>query len=182
MAAYSYRRYRYRSRGKSGNAGPVIAIAVFAALVASGGAKHPTAPKVHRSEAGVSVARAAPVTSGSEDAFIRATLADLGAPATQANVTSLASWFPHEFPAWPPMAANNPMATTMPAAGSTTYNGVGVQNYPDASEGAQATAQTLDDGYYPGIAAALRSGRGLCGGSLASEFLTWSGNGYSGVC
>lgn len=178
MASYAYRlprKYRYRYR-KNGNAGPLIAVAAFAALLAAGGTKAAAHGTPGRTAA-------ASVTSGSENAFIRAVLADMGAPATQADITSLASWFPHEFPSWPPMAANNPMASTMRAAGSTTYNSAGVQNYPTAAEGAQATAGTLANGYYPLIAAALRSGRGLCGNpSLAGEFLTWSGNGYSGVC
>lgn len=123
------------------------------------------------------------VASGSESAFIGAVLADLGAPATQANVASLASWFPHEFTTWPPPAQDNPMATKMREPGSWDYLSNGVQSFPDATVGAQATAATLDDGYYPGIVAALRSGRGLCGDtSLAGEFLTWSGGGYSAVC
>ncbi len=123
------------------------------------------------------------VTSGSESAFIAAVLADLGAPATQANVSSLASWFPHEFPSWPPAAANNPMASTMPEPGAAVFNGAGVRNYVSATQGAQATAATLADGNYPRIVADLKSGRGLCGDpSLAAEFLIWSGGGYSGVC
>ena len=123
------------------------------------------------------------VTSGSETAFIRATLADLGAPATQADIGSLASWFPHEFPSWPPSATDNPMASTMPEPGATVFNSDKVRNYVSATQGAQATAATLADGDYPGIVAALRSGSGLCGdSSLAGEFLTWSGDGYSGVC
>jgi hypothetical protein len=32
------------------------------------------------------------------------------------------------------------------------------------------------------ILAALRSGSGLCGGSFAAEFATWSGGGYTEVC
>lgn len=127
--------------------------------------------------------RVAAVTSGSERAFIRAVLADLGAPSNSANTTSLAGWFTREFPAWPPYAAENPMSSTLRMPGSTTYNSVGVQNYPTASEGAEATALTLKDGYYPQIVAALRSGTGLCGNSsIAGELLTWSGNGYSEVC
>lgn len=123
------------------------------------------------------------VTSGGETAFIRATLADLGAPATRANITSLASWFAREFPSWPPAAADNPMASTMPEPGATIYNSAGVRNYASASQGAAATAATLANGHYPLITAALRSGRGLCGNpSLAGEFLTWSGGGYPGVC
>ncbi len=77
----------------------------------------------------------------------------------------------------------NPLNTTYSLPGSWLYNSAGVRNYVSASQGAQATAATLTDGHFPGIAAALRSGRGLCGNpSLAGEFLTWSGNGYSGVC
>ena len=129
------------------------------------------------SKAGVTAAIA--VTSPSKTAFIRAVLADLRAPATPANIKSLASWFPHENTA----AKNNPMASTLREPGSTTFNSVGVQNYVSATQGAQATAATLDNGHYPGIVADLKSGRGLCGdSSLAGEFLTWSGNGYSSVC
>lgn len=123
------------------------------------------------------------VTSGSEHAFISATLTDLGAPVTSGNVMSLARWFPHEFPSWPPMAAYNPMASTMPESGATIYNSVGVRNYTSASQGAQATAATLADGNYPRIVADLRSGRGLCSDpSIAGELSTWSGGGYTGVC
>lgn len=123
------------------------------------------------------------VTDASEMSFIRAVLADLGAPATQANISSLASWFRHEFPSWPPWAANNPMATKLYEPGSTDYLSNGVKNYPDATTGAKATAATLVNGHYPGIVADLKSGRGLCGdSSLAGEFFTWSGNGYSSVC
>src|SRR5580698_5054137 len=117
------------------------------------------------------------VTSASEDAFIRATLTDMGAPQTSANINSLASWFPHEFPSWPPPAQYNPMASKEPASGSWDYLSNGVQSYPNATEGASATAATLTDGYYPEIDAALRSGDGICGGGFSSELLTWSGGG-----
>lgn len=157
-------------------------IAVLAVVgVAAMGAKH--APAAHHAADGTATTVRAVVAGGSEDSFIRAVLGDLGAPATQADVTSLASWFPHEFPSWPPSASWNPMASTMQMPGSTVFNSVGVQNYTTPSEGAQATAATLADGWYPQILAALKSGAGLCGNpSLSGEFLTWSGSGYSGVC
>lgn len=138
---------------------------------------------------GVAQAEAAvPVPGGGEDDFIRAILADLGAPATRADRGSLAAWFPHEFPSWPPAADYNPMASTRPEPGVTAYNTfttsngatLHVWNYPSASAGAAATARTLAG--YPRIAARLRSGRGLCGAGLRREFRTWSGGGYSGVC
>jgi hypothetical protein len=122
-------------------------------------------------------------TDATETAFISAVLADMGAPNTPVNIKSLASWFTHEFAQWPPNAQNNPMATTQKMPGSTTFNSQGVQNYPDAKTGATATAQTLLNGHYPNIVAALKSGKGLCGNSsIAQELLTWSGGGYSSVC
>jgi hypothetical protein len=63
-----------------------------------------------------------------------------------------------------------------------TFDGdLHVQNYPTASEGAQATALTLKGGY-PMIVAALRTGAGICGGGYASELGRWSGGGYEEVC
>jgi hypothetical protein len=122
-------------------------------------------------------------TDATETAFIMAVLADMGAPGIAPNIKSLASWFTREFPSWPPAAQFNPMATTQKMPGSTQYNSVGVQNYTDAKTGAQATAQTLLNGHYPNIVAALRSGKGLCGNpSIASELSTWSGGGYTSVC
>jgi hypothetical protein len=201
MAAYRYplpRRYRrvrypfkYRKDGNGALPAAVIAGAVLLAG-AGAGAKAATSPHgharpAHKAAAGSgAVTVSVPVAGSSETAFISAALADLGAPDSTANQRSLASWFPHEYPSWPPWASNNPMSSTMPMTGSTAYNylpgGGSVQNYPTAAEGAQATAATLNDGYYPAIVAALRSGGGICGGGFASELLTWSGNGYSEVC
>lgn len=132
---------------------------------------------------GTSTGTAAAPTNASESAFIASLLGALGAPNTAANQSSLASWFRHEFGSWPPSASNNPMATTQSEAGATTYNSIGVKNYPNALTGVQATAATLNNGLYPGIVAALRSGKGLCGSGLSAEFIKWSGpGGYSSVC
>lgn len=183
----SFRRGRYRSpyrygrrlRGRRGNGGK-IAGAVLGVFLAVAAHRH-AAP---RPAAG---AAAAPAADGGETAFITAVLADLGAPATAADITSLADWFPREWPAWPPGAASNPLDSILPAPGSTDFNtfggGLHVQNYPTAAEGAQATAETLEGGWYPRILAALRAGAGLCGDpNLAAEFSTWSGGGYQEVC
>ena len=134
---------------------------------------------IHKAGSKAGKGAAIAVTSSSRTAFIRAVLADLGAPATSADINSLVAWLPHENTA----AKNNPMASTLKEPGSTTFNYIGVQNYVTATQGAQATAATLNNGHYPRIVADLKSGRGLCGdSSLAGEFLTWSGNGYSAVC
>jgi hypothetical protein len=133
----------------------------------------------------------APVSGPGETAFIKAVLADLGAPATDANVASVTAWVRHES-SWPPAAASNPLNSTLPEAGSTDFNTIAlagggvihVQNYPDAAEGAAATAATIANGSYPHIVAGLAGGTGLCGDTAgeAGDFATWSGNGYSAVC
>jgi hypothetical protein len=181
MARYR-RRYRHvmrrRMRGRDAR---LASSAVAAGLVLAVITGHAHTPSGGGRMSGTQMA--AVHVGGSETAFIAAVLADLGAPASQANVASLAAWFPHEFPSWPPGSSWNPMASTLQMPGSTAYNSAGVQNYASAAEGAQATALTLADGYYPLIVAGLRSGRGLCGdAAIAAELLTWSGNGYSGVC
>jgi hypothetical protein len=155
----------------------ILSAVVVGALVSwyKASARHGTAEAATDS-AGIGTVS---VTSSTETAFIKAVLADLGAPASKADVMSLASWLPHEGT----VAAYNPMASTMREPGSTTFNYDGVQNYVSATQGASATAATLADGWYPLIVEALRSGRGLCDSpSLADEFLKWSGGGYSAVC
>jgi hypothetical protein len=183
MARYR-RRYRYvmrrRMRGRDARlASSAVAAGLVLAVVAGHGHGHVPSGGMSGTQT-----VAVPVAGGSEAAFITAVLADLGVPPGKrgADVTSLASWFQHEFPSWPPAASWNPMASTLQMPGSTTFNSAGVQNYRDGAEGAQATAQTLADGYYPTILAALRSGDGLCGTAFAGELSTWSGGGYSQVC
>lgn len=109
--------------------------------------------------------------------FASAVLSGIGAPATAANVKSIESWIGHEGGG----GANNPLNTTYPLGGSTSFNGVGVQNYPTYADGVDATVRTLDNGAYGDILLLLRGGGGLCGHQLAG-LATWSGSGYSEVC
>lgn len=115
-----------------------------------------------------------------ENAFFTAVLTTMLAPPSKANLDSLHAWRLHES-TWPPGAKNNPLNTTQPEPGSTVFNSVSVQNYPTAIVGVMATAHTILNGRYPLIAAALRSGKGVCGNGFGSEFQTWSGE-YSSVC
>jgi phage-related protein len=133
--------------------------------------------------ASASTSSAGSVTAGAgETSYITAMLADMGAPATAANIQSILAWSRREFPSWPPAATWNLMATTQAAPGATNFNSVGVKNYPDPTTGARANAQTLLNGLYPNIVADLRSGKGLIGQSnIASELLKWSGGGYSSL-
>jgi hypothetical protein len=176
-------RYPYRPRGRGGNEGKIAAAVLGVLLAAASGSRaahHHAGPRTVPA-----VTAAAPVAGGSETAFWRALLADLGAPASPADLASLRAWRPLEQP-WPPLARWNPLDSILPMPGSWNFNtfggGLHVQSYPTAAEGAQADALTLGGGNYPLIVSALRSGAGICGDGFASEFGTWSGDGYWKVC
>lgn len=122
--------------------------------------------------------------SAGETAFINAVLLGIGAPPTLANVSSMTDWISHEC-VFPPDGINdggkyNPLNTTQVEPGSTTYNSAGVQNYISATQGVNATVQTLLNGRYPDIVSQLRKGVGLKSGA-SNGLLTWSGGGYSSV-
>lgn len=113
----------------------------------------------------------------SSNGFAQGFLQAIGAPLTQANISSVNSWIRHEGGG----GANNPLNTTLSLPGATVFNSIGVRNYSSLSQGIQANAQTVLGGRYSDIVAALRSGNGLCGRSW-SGLSTWSGGGYSSVC
>jgi hypothetical protein len=173
------RRFRSRYRRRQGGAG---ALGVAVAVLAAGAGAHAATSHAHAGT-GARPARVTAVSGTGEAAFFTRVLADLGAPATSANLGSLAAWAAHEGP-WGSVGAWNPLDTILPEPGSWAFNSFGgglhVQSYPTASEGAQATAVTI--GGYPGITAALRSGAGVCGPGLSYEFSRWSGGGYTEVC
>lgn len=81
-------------------------------------------------------------------------LAAIGAPNTAGNLAFLDSWHAYEGGT----ATNNPMNTTQPEPGASLYNSVGVRNYTNPKQGTTATATTLENGNYPALLAALRSG------------------------
>jgi len=100
-------------------------------------------------------------------------------PATKQNDAFLSEWQTHEGGS----ATFNPMNTTQPAGGTTDYNSVHVKNYPSRQVGAKATAQTLRNGYYPAIVAALQSGDPYGKGDHAAinkELGTWGTGGFLG--
>ncbi len=84
-------------------------------------------------------------------------LSKVGAPLSQTNYDTLWNWS-HAESGSNVMRWNNPLNTTQPYPGATNANSVGVKIYPNASAGAQATANTLLNGYYPDIVQNLRSG------------------------
>jgi len=81
-------------------------------------------------------------------------LETLGAPVCQSNMTAVVAWESAENTT----AEWNPLATTLPAAGGSDFNPVGVKDYPSLAVGLAATADTLRygltaDGYGPVVEA-----------------------------
>lgn len=103
-------------------------------------------------------------------------LHEIGAPVTKANLRFLNAWAHREGTS----AKNNPLATTQPEHGSTSFNSVGVQNYPTLNLGAKATAATLENGYYDDVLKALRTGH-ISTKTHFSGLKTWSGNAYDNL-
>lgn len=175
------RRFRSPYRRRQGGNWAFAGIAAGVALASAAGT-HAATSHGHAGT-GARPARVTVVNGTGEAAFFTAVLADLGAPATSANLSSLAAWASHEGP-WGSVGQWNPLDSTLYAPGSTAFNtfggGIHVWSYPDAASGAGMTARTVAG--YPGITAALRSGGGLCGTGLGAEFSRWSGGGYTEVC
>ena len=109
-------------------------------------------------------------------------LQSLGAPVCHSNEVVMVAWQLAEFT----QAAWNPLATTRPMLGSTTFNGAGVQNYPSLGTGLLANKLTLYNGAssygYGAIVANLRSCSGPYATANAIRASAWchgcAGGGY----
>ena len=78
-------------------------------------------------------------------------------PSCHSNMVAMVAWQLSEFT----QAAWNPLATTEPMPGSSTFNYAGVQNFLSIDQGLQATQLTLDNGLathgYGAIVSSLQS-------------------------
>jgi len=84
-------------------------------------------------------------------------LRGIGAPVTQNNLALLRAWQQAEGGGTANNANFNPLNTTQGAKGASSINSVGVKSYRSAQQGIQATVQTLLNGYYGPIIAAMRN-------------------------
>jgi len=112
----------------------------------------------------------------SQTAWSKSLLASLGVPQTSGNIASINAWQQREGGG----GQNNPLNTTWPMPGATSFNSVGVKNYVSIQQGLEATVLTLRGGGYSDILMYLQSGKGFVGVSLAG-LSRWSGNGYNSV-
>jgi hypothetical protein len=90
---------------------------------------------------------------GDMDSYFKAVLQRLGLPVTDANLKFMRAWQKAEGG-----DETNPFNTTQDAPGASNFNSVGVKRYPDMATGVNATVQTLSNGLYENILAALRAG------------------------
>jgi hypothetical protein len=96
-------------------------------------------------------------------------LNQLGLPVTAENIKALGAWAQAEGT----KASFNPLATTQSMPGATSFNSVGVRNYTSYADGIRATAQTLTNGHYPNILAALRAGNSAVAVAQAVAASPW---------
>jgi hypothetical protein len=90
------------------------------------------------------------------------------------NREALAAWMAGEGT----QARWNPLATTEPWPGATLFNSAGVKNYPTRADGIEATLQTLRNGDYPHLLAALHFGASAPATVVSvavSPWGTWAG-------
>ena len=80
-------------------------------------------------------------------------------------------------------ASYNLLNTTQPAPGATNFNSIGVKNYTSYAQGITATVQTLQNGYYPTLLAALQTNNqaalgfgGVPSPGVMANLNTWCGS------
>jgi hypothetical protein len=121
-----------------------------------------------------------------ETAWVRDVLHAGHWPLTAADVASLKAWIPREskWNAVPPDGAlrtRNPLNITQGPGETGWIPGTpDVSILPDWRTGIADTAGRIAGGLYPDLAAALKSGNGLCG--YHKGFAIWSGGGYDSIC
>ena len=114
------------------------------------------------------------VTATHSASFATDILKAIGAPTTPANTSSLLQWINAEGNL-PSVDQFNPIDTTQPYAGSISTNSAKVQSFPSWAAGVDATAATLENGYYNEILTSLRNGTGVnpANPTIAQELAKW---------
>lgn len=130
--------------------------------------KAPAAPTGGGSQGGQPLS-AAGGTPTSKYQWAVALIQALGGTPTPGIVNLVVAWIDKEGT----KAAWNPLAITGPGG---TFNSVGVENFTSFTQGVQATAQFLQNGRYPNIVNAIRTGDPSLALAHLNEFDTWGGS------
>ena len=146
-------------------------------------------PRGSESGAAVPVLQPSPVNvqlrGAQADAWSRAALAALGAPANGRNLQTMRDWYLNE---GVPHNYNNPLNLQTPYGGSwaATEDGdplsIHIQHYPLPVDFVLAFPREM--AAYPAITARLRAGAGLegnVGRDVRQELWNYSGNGYDSI-
>ena len=113
--------------------------------------------------------------------FARALLRAEHAPVNGPNMCAVITWEAHEGGGFGNQAAYNPLNVNPgPGAGWPGYNAIGAWAFPDAQTGFRYTVATLNNGYYPGIRAALHRGSSAQDVLNAIEASPWAASHYGG--
>ena len=97
--------------------------------------------------------------TGDQQGWASQFLSKLGVPTTASNLQAVTTWMAWEGGHWKNSAHNNPLNTTLKTSQSTgSMNSVGVQRYASWDSGLDATIQTINNGRYGNILAALQAG------------------------
>lgn len=113
--------------------------------------------------------------------FALGILASGGWPMTASNISFLEQWQRRE--GGTAGGKNNPLNSKQKLGDSTPLPN-GIQQYGDPNAGAVATANTITNGYYPDLVAALKAGNASdadASGALAPDLSKWSNGGYTNV-
>lgn len=123
--------------------------------------------------------------TATETSWIKAFLADLKAPSSAANISSIQAWIGHEKPSGQPLQWNNPLNIGTPGSDSQgrtgTYPvGPGIAMYDTPANGAHADADFILKNGYSQILSQLQGGKGLRTGA-GSDLSRWSGGAYTSL-
>jgi hypothetical protein len=103
-------------------------------------------------------------------------------PRTRCNLNAVTAWELREGGGFGNQAAGNPLNVNPPPGTPWPgYHAIGAWAFPDAATGLRYTVATLNNGYYPGILAALRRGNNaqrVCDAIMASP---WAASHYGGT-
>jgi len=111
--------------------------------------------------------------------WAKALLKTLAMPVTTDDLAAIIAWELAEGGHWYNSARYNPLNTTWRMPGATSMNSVGVKAYLSWGQGLAATVNTLHNGLYEGILAALRTGNDAQAVADAVGASPWGTNSFN---
>jgi murein DD-endopeptidase MepM/ murein hydrolase activator NlpD len=120
--------------------------------------------------------------TGTQREWAKTLLTKLGKPITASNVTALTTWAAWEGGQWHNSAHYNPLNTTQPEGNARNINKEGVKSYASWDQGYKGTLDTLNNGRYKSILAALTKGTSTSAVLTAIDHSPWGTHipGYGG--